>query len=234
MLSSVSFNDYVWRRHLELQKPFIDHQKVNVLIVGDSMAGDFTNIIMESKLNSENLEVRTIPIRHGCLSLINLNNYSKFKTKAQVELCIKQHKSFGDNTALEYADLIILASNWPEWSVAHLDKTISTLRNITNAEIVIVGKKQMNKNGLKSYVMKIKYIKVSPETVQINTKISEINEKIIQINPTDYFCVDNICPVASKKEYVYIYDSVHLTPKGAMEIGNSLYESRVLNQFLSQ
>lgn len=233
IISNDAFHDYVWQRHLELEKPFFDHQKINILIVGDSMAGDFVNIIMESKLNSESIEVRTIPMRYGCHALMSVDDYSLvFKKKAAKERCIHHHKAFRDNISLQYADIIILASFWHGWSVNQLANTIRQIKEINNGKVIVIGKKGLKENGLKSYFQKIEINDIHPYTLSINKKISNVKEQFLQINPTDFFCLNNKCPVAAADNYIYLYDKDHLTPKGAKKIGDSIYVQGLLKKWL--
>lgn len=235
VISNTSFHDYVWQRHLELEKPFYDHQKNNILIIGDSMAGDFVNILMESnkerKEHEISREIRTIPIRKGCSPLITLKPKSVWKEN---DYCIKQHQMLKKNISLRHADIVILAANWGEWAVGYLPQTIIEIKKYNNAKIIILGKKTTVQSGLDLYSKGVKTVKIDDETLLINKRISKIQGDFLQINLTDFFCPADECSVYdSTDNFIYLYDRLHLTPQGAKKIREYMYTRKDIRILLT-
>jgi hypothetical protein len=226
IISTNAFHDYVWYKFLHLEKPFYDHNKKNIFIIGDSMAGDFTNIMIDSKLyNEKKMEVRTQPIRHNCKSLIKISEKTTFPNRIDSEKCFKQYSNIANSINLKNADIIVLASVWEKWTIDSLKETINYLRNNYDASLVILGNKKISEEGLTAYKKKHKKVKITDDTILINDVISEfITPTTVFIRLTDYFCHDNECPLTTDEDFLFFYDNTHLTPKGIKTVGYNLSE----------
>lgn len=236
-ISNIAFHNYVWYEFLKMELPFFDHGKKNILLVGDSMAGDFANVLLEAKLiDLEKSEFRSHVIRFSCRAFIDVHDYRQMY-KNDAEKCKLEHRQFRGSVNLKHADVVILASQWDIGTISELKNTIKFLVK-QNKKVIVVGKKILNAEGLTVYAKHSKNIsdaslKLSGESFLINSQIAKIDADFLFINIADYFCKGDDCKVANDNGYVYVYDSTHLTPKGAETIGNKLKNKNIGKSFFA-
>ncbi|XOV79173.1 MAG: acyltransferase family protein [Aestuariibacter sp.] len=231
VLPATAFHNYVWQRHLELERPFHNHSKFNVLVIGDSMAGDFTNILLESPLARDNIEVRTIAIRGGCKSIFGIKDVSKLPNGMDVEVCRSQYDKIKQTKSFQDADKIVLASSWKYWTLPFLKETIDYLESNREVAVAVVGIKAVKKHGLTVYAQSFD---AENETQRLQQETLTINEALrTMVGPqnfldlTQYYCTRNECPLTTPEGYVLYYDNIHVTPKGAAFIGEKVYSAGI-------
>jgi len=111
---SDEFHKYVWEKHNELERQFNNNGKKKILVIGDSMAGNFVNVLKESNMLEE-LDLVTIPVRSGCKStfILKEENYINFLSKKK-DSCKAQHQAIMNDTRIAEVDSVVLASDWKD------------------------------------------------------------------------------------------------------------------------
>lgn len=143
------YNKYVWARLKKLNKGFNNTGKAKVLVIGDSMAADFVNILRESN-NIDKFDLVTIPVFHDCKSVFPLSDeiYTKYLNKKLKE-CKRQHDFILNSDLIKQADSVVLASSWSGWNLILLDSTIRYLKDKGVDQVVVIGKKSQSMSGVK-------------------------------------------------------------------------------------
>ncbi|WP_152019349.1 acyltransferase family protein [Aliarcobacter butzleri] len=219
---------------------FSSQDKVKLLIIGDSQAGDFVNVLTETKIDT--FELRTIPISAGCQSIIlPLDNYIEFASKnteiRKIDLpyCEKEHTYLWKSSAVRDADIIIIAAHYYPWAIKYLDNTIDFLKNINPKSKVYFIELKNQKYLIDDLVNKnILYNKLDEHSLRVNNLIkNNTNLKTIDINKFICNFEDNNCEIYTSSGYPIFYDKIHYTPKGAEFIGKNYEFKLMINQILN-
>lgn len=227
------YHKYVWARHNALEKGFLNNGKPRILVIGDSMAADFVNILAESS-NIEKFDLVTIPVRDGCRSVFPVPEYmyEKFLSN-KIDTCKEQHESIIGSNLLKQADSIVLASSWDDWNIDLIGSTVNLLKRKGVPQVAIVGRKDQSMNGVK-YIAKYAFRKTSHnirtpmhnKTEKINKKIKQVKSDFLFIDLLNCFCNDDGCQRVTDNGYLIIYDNSHLSPEGAKHIGSNATRSQ--------
>lgn len=144
------FGIYTWKSIKKLNTDFTSDGR-KVLVIGDSTAGDFVNIMLEAKVH-ERAQIRSRIVTSNCGSFflnqqernsLYASSYDIRNGLVKPELCDADiGKVFKDNI-VEKADAIVVSMNWRDYAVPALRQSLSNLRAVTNAHIYIVGSKSL-------------------------------------------------------------------------------------------
>jgi peptidoglycan/LPS O-acetylase OafA/YrhL len=233
------YDDYVWARHIRLRTDFADNGKPKVVVIGDSMAADFVNVLGESN-QFENLDVVTLPIGHRCKSVFPLSpdTYRKY-LPGSVEKCRQQHEKVMNSPLLDHADTVVLASLWDGWEIELIDSTVQFLKSKGVPQVAVVGRKDQSVNGVKFNAQfafrrsahRLRTL-VGKAAERKNAKIAGLESDFIFINLLEHFCDDTGCQRVTDEGYLIIYDKTHLSPMGARMIGLRATESAWMKALL--
>ena len=141
--------DYVIQRfnQFEQGEKFFSNQsssssKKKLILIGDSFAQDFCNIIMEGKYLS-NYEMRVQYVSARCQIYIGSEDRRQFIEAKHRQTCTNAHDI---NFALPWirsAHVIILAASWLEWSARRLPQTLKLLNLTDDQQIFVIGAKDL-------------------------------------------------------------------------------------------
>jgi peptidoglycan/LPS O-acetylase OafA/YrhL len=212
---------------------FSKSDKRKILLVGDSFAQDLINIVENSSAN-EKIEVLTLYISARCGNLVL--PFEKFSNK----ISLTDHKYCPAESALvnnerfrllaPNANEIWFASAWSEWQSDLIGESLKFLKNnITDARIVVFGKKDLGKVDLR-VLLKMdpeKMIKMQGSESLNNLKINKSLQENVQ-KYGEYFDIqaiachgDNgLCRLFNDNGNLISYDGHHLTKSGAILIGS--------------
>jgi peptidoglycan/LPS O-acetylase OafA/YrhL len=224
------FATYVTNKFNSLQgKPFSndDNQK-RLLIIGDSYAQDFCNILNEGGL-LEGIDVSTHYVPENC-------DIRQHIASQDIALCQNFIRIGNEklDKRLAQADFIIVASSWDKFTTSQLKNLHTELKKRTHAKLFIVGKKSFytlrivdiiaatDKNTLVS--MK----KGSPheyDNVKHAREVMRQNNNYLDLHRI--VCGDTEkCPVTNPDGYLISYDGCHLSKEGATYIGKLLIKNQ--------
>ncbi len=221
------FDKYVHHARNQHQN-IIDPEKKSLVILGDSMASDFFNILLKIKFLEEfNLIVLPQPCRFNYKELLNCEKISILKNKVK---SINPEKIF-------------FAISWQDEEINDFHHTIPHVKKLFNEDkIIFVKSKQQSKWGLNLFSKIFKFEdenlqsntqKLSKTAILANNKISELLNDNQFIDLTNLFCKDLYCKVFDNNNYLLIYDYAHLTPKGvnflALELEKDSKFKKILN-----
>ena len=145
-----------------------------ILLIGDSYAQDFSNIILEGKIYDQS-KIYTHSISMNCGNLYNVSN-----RKLPYDCDYTKYNQF--ISSLNENDLLILSSNWKNEYIDLLDKSLTNIRKIFSGQIIIVGNKHIGKINpfLMEGLTKKSLVRTTPPKYVTESNIKLKNLQIIQ------------------------------------------------------
>lgn len=222
------YTEYFWHNLYALEGDFKGNGKPKVLVIGDSMAADFVNVLVEGELAPQ-LDVATIAIGDNCKAVFPLNEQQyKVLFAGASEVCKKQHQKVLQNLALlQQADTIVLASYWWEYHwVNYVKSTTKFLAENSPAKVMVLGLKNqtsdgiwfLNKHSLAANIHKIR-TPMHPQAATLNQKLRSHQDDYIYFDLLGQFCGIEGCQRVTEEGYVIVFDQAHLSEQGARFIG---------------
>ncbi|MDR0234013.1 MAG: hypothetical protein LBI31_04335 [Zoogloeaceae bacterium] len=233
-------SQYVAKRRDQLKgiERFSSEKKLRVLLLGDSFAGDFLNMMAEAGLLPDaEIRVRYIPVR--CQIYCGEENGLDFVAEIYRDECAKgvYKEDFYPSLQpmIQDANVIIFASLWAEWAARRLPETIKNLQIPDSTRIIVVGRKHFGKIGPRNYLglsLQEKAAlrnRVDNQHAYINGILRtgmEIMRNVDFVDLPELVCGadSETCPVFSPEGKLLSYDGNHLTQAGAAYIGGLLKE----------
>jgi peptidoglycan/LPS O-acetylase OafA/YrhL len=228
------YGNYTWSNHKQFTSGF-SGDKLKMLIIGDSQAGDFTNILIEAGVNDKyDFKSSLISAKCGSFYLNEkqrkelLDSSSDIKEgKVNPVLCDRQWNFIYGKSIVKDADVIVIAMNWRDYSVPFIEDSIHNLiLDNKKAKIIFVGRKSLGVNVprsmFKSYKEKIdldSYLyEKSRRTFQFNDEIEKIVhgfDSVVYIDFEKILCSDKDrkCTGFYKGKPMF-YDGPHSTKEG--------------------
>lgn len=222
------YTDYFWKNLYNLEQGFSHSGKPKVLVIGDSMAADFVNVLVEGGVDQQ-LDLSTIAIGDNCKVAFPLNQkqYNVLFAGA-AELCRQQHlKVLTNPSLLREADVIVLASYWWEYYwVKYVQSTVAYLNQTSNAKVMVLGLKNqtsdgiwfLHKHSLSPSIHKLR-TPMHPQAAAMNQKLRSNQSGYTYFDLLDRFCNHDGCQRVTEKGYVIVFDQAHLSQQGARFIG---------------
>jgi peptidoglycan/LPS O-acetylase OafA/YrhL len=242
-----NYGKYTWRRInlLKNKIEFNDNNKKNILIIGDSQAGDITNAIFEKGV-AEKYEIaaRVVSARCGVFYLNNKDQQDFYAISDDVKsgavkpsTCENEIKSVSKGEVIKNADYIILSMNWRDYAVPFILKSIANLKKESNATIYLIGNKGLGNTvgslTYEHYFSKTDYsianyvYKKLPRSNFENDDTFEYSAKRYGFNfisMMDVVCPEGACQILNKIKQPLYYDKLHTTKEGATYIGGALIQ----------
>lgn len=210
-------------------KQFSLSKKHKIVIIGDSTAKDFFNIIKESNQFADyEFSTRQINSECGNLFLKNYDTIEKFIPENRLARCnfLGRYEGKKFNKILKDADEIWIVSLWENWTIEFIPISLENLNYLYKKPIRIFGIKNFGNIDIKS-IIKIeqkerpKY-KQSIRNSALNTS-TEI-DNILKNYPLYYPLMDKLCGGNKKQCKIFTPDGLlisndgwHLTQEGAIE-----------------
>jgi hypothetical protein len=132
------------------------HDRPRVLVVGDSQAGDFINLLDASGAYARE-DLSSIVVMAECGSVFvppsrrddyfeaNRRVQQVRNTEEQIESCVAQWERLFSDPRLAEATHIYVANLWYDYHLRYLEATARKLRSESGAEIRFVGNKSLSK-----------------------------------------------------------------------------------------
>jgi hypothetical protein len=206
-----------------------------VILIGDSFAMDFFNVLKEGNL-LENINIVTHFINTGCQNVPNDVNYEPYILE-QNKLACKDIERIGSeslNKKIKNSNGVIIVSKWTKFTSEHIKDIIKIINDLGISKVIIVGRKEFSLdntdnnymlvlNGVKFHKSSYEYVSVI-KTMKSDTIDNYIDlHQIICITTPDYYC-----PVITGNNNLISFDGTHLEKEGAIFISEKLKSN---NQF---
>lgn len=207
----------------QIDRDFPPGRSQRFLVVGDSMAGDFINLLNGSGY-IERFDVRSFPMEFPCPPSIPIK-MSVLETEIPKSAisCAARLKQFDSALNEGHPTDVILAFKWQNWHLTDLEKGIRYLksRGVNSLAIVglktisIDGQKFLTRNAWRENIQSI-YVPPSADAQRINDSLKAISDRTgaTFYDPLDLICPKQICDISSAQRDVFYYDDSHLTIDG--------------------
>jgi peptidoglycan/LPS O-acetylase OafA/YrhL len=223
---------YVWRRHKAQVADFPDHKRPNILIIGDSQAGDLVNVLAAAIPKSASF--RSLVFNEKCQPAFPRTSptYDGIPEE-NARLCRKAFDENRTSPALSKADVVMLSAFWRDWAIDALPETVEFLKTKGVTRVIVVGDKQQRFHGAQLLTRNAFRADLSQLRSPPNSRALEINAKLRAaakkagaeyFDFLDLFCDPQGCKVADADSNMLVYDTIHLTKAGAAEIGKAARE----------
>ncbi|CAF3359687.1 unnamed protein product [Rotaria sp. Silwood2] len=142
---------------------------------------------------------------------------------------------------IRQANIVILASNWDEWSARQLPSTLKLLNTKKQQKLFVIGGKSFGKVNPQLYVDKSNEYRVKQRqhpnlvAVKVNALLEQIIDPSIFVNMQKLISSEfnGTCPLFTPDGKLISYDGAHLTKYGARYIGNIIFHNKPLNSLLT-
>jgi hypothetical protein len=216
---------------MKMSKPFSiasdTETPPRLLIIGDSQAHDFYNMLIEAELFRD-FEIRTINVPAICQFDFSPHRF---------EHILPENKALCEEITLESinemakkADVIVVGSGWRINAINNLPTTLGLLQKKISAPLFILSAKSTQPFQLHSYISlsiaeKAKYrLAQSSWAAELNAKLDVSSENHTVIDLLDLYCDEKKqeCRLFTDEGNLIFYDQLHLTQEGAKFFGKEL------------
>lgn len=209
-------------------KTIINPNKKTLMIIGDSMAADLFNILINSKYKDQ-------------FNLI-ITSFRCEIIYEELQGCGNEIENLKNEIAGINPEKIFIAYSWQDKEIDNFKYTIPYLKKIFGEnKLVFIKSKQQSKWGLNLFSkifdpddLNLKYTtqNLSKTADYANKEIKKYLYEDNYFDLTELFCLKGKCRVFDENNYLLIYDYAHLTPKGtkflAREIEKSIKFQKIL------
>ncbi len=243
------YGGYTWKRHKQFSNGFVD-TKPNLLIIGDSQAGDFANILdLVGVYDKYEVKSAVVAVKCGAFYIASNMREKFYNTSTDIKegiisksACEQKWDRFYNNDVLKNADIIFVAMNWREYSIDYIPHSYSKIREKNQkAKILIVSPKSLVVNIPREMYQAYKDgvpldSQVYKNTSAYRVSIAKPLEKVVSslegvdyINLRSALCDDikQVCTAVYNDTPIF-YDSMHSTYEG------NKYLAKYVKQFLEQ
>lgn len=220
--------------HNVIQSNFKKNNQPKMLIVGDSYAADFMNMIVANGYFSK-YQIRTLYIPARCQLYLGDNHYRELIDQRDAKLCEQaQYKLKLLTHNIDKIDQTIFAFFWKPWVVEHINQSIQALDYHGENKLIFIGSKRFlinKRQALKSDERPLSELKASRSTkvMRVNDILAKSLKKHVFVDQESIFCKkDNLCPLFTPDQRPISVDGQHLTPEGASYLGKLLFKHPAL------
>ena len=203
----------------------------NVMIIGDSMGEDFSNILNVPHFRKR-VELATTKISTQCQVVFGASEetYKElYKAEGHRNRCKNLHQKTLNDPRIGKADRIILAANWELRSVKHLETTLEALRQKGAENVFIVGAKKQSNAGVHKLFDLAAHNPGWSARIRLRNQTLAVNEAIKRVVPRDrfldinaYICDLEWCDTMDQQSRPIFFDNAHLTPYGVHHFADML------------
>ena len=223
-----------------MMKPFQDDPRKKILLVGDSYARDFVNIMFEGGLDQK-FQFSTKQINSECGNLHVDDDLSPYMQPGREERCrvIGRFESPEVKALASLSDEIWLVSCWRSWVPKFLPETVANLEREFGKKVRIFGLKDYGRLSQQK-IMRIDAeeredyeVAVKPISWDVNEEMKDLLSEEHFVELLDLFCSGDAksCRIFTDKVELISPDGGHLTPAGARYLARKI--EPVLNRFLN-
>ena len=206
------------------------------VLIGDSFAQDFYNMIIENK-HLIKYEIRVYYVYSRCQIYLGSEDRRQFIEAKHKQTCTNANDIKYALPLIRQADVVMLASNWYEWSAQRLPMTLKLLNLTKQQQIFVIGPKHFGIVNPNLYVNKSTEFRIKQyqhpkiEPVKVNNLLVKTIDKSIFVNVQKMICTgfNQTCPLFTRDGKLISHDGAHLTRYGARFVGNVIFKKKPLN-----
>jgi peptidoglycan/LPS O-acetylase OafA/YrhL len=219
------------------------HPAENVLLIGDSFAQDFFNMAMEVGAFQES-ELVTRRIDFDCQPYFGKDDISRFIPEYISDRCAEDRARLVASDLLEHAETIIIASNYKKWMIDRLESSVSQMRAMTDAQIIIIGPKNFGSDistNLMAYLpltiqersqQRVKLAQVHlKRDAEIRAAANDLQVDYIDTHANICGAGSEACPLFTPQGHLFSFNGSNLTKRGAAYAGALIFALPPLRRF---
>lgn len=209
---------------------FADNGRPNVLIIGDSHAQDFMNVVVESGLE-EQANLASYYMHPRCSNLYIERDISDHINPEDRRMCSRQdgYAAPALHARMSEADTILVVASWRSWNPGYIEESFRNIARHTSARLVLVGRKDFGPVSI------ARLLQLSPEErrglrLGVSGDHMDTNDRMRALDLTfidlhRIICGDRAdCPTFTEDLRLISHDGGHLTRDGAVYVGRALLE----------
>jgi len=208
-----------------------------ILVIGDSYAQDLVNVIAESKYVRDS-QIRTHYISWDCQIYLGESDVSNQIERKYRKKCAKEHNSVPIFAKARDADVILLAGSWRQWAVERLPATIASLRQNSNAHILVVGPKHTGEVKVRDLLLLPEHERLAVSKPVSNATIEMERLLRLTVSPENYVSMQTaVCGIGAECRQLtpegglISFDGWHLTREGAQYAARNLFALPPMSNF---
>jgi len=219
---------FSWKALLARNRPFTTKDRLKLLVVGDSQAADFANLV-ESSSAKRTIDVATCPASKYCQVLFSPAPYAD-RTKVSRD-CMAFGQKLARDTRIANADVVVLAFAWLPERLTYLPADISKLRALGARKVVVVGRKDQGESSIDTLarwrsfdgVEKAAATRKRSEAWQVNASLRSLDSDFVFLDLMSVLCPEpDRCYVVDQDRNPLLFDRRHFTEAGARFIATRL------------
>ena len=224
-----------------MSKPFSDSNETKVLLIGDSQAGDFANMLVENGID-KHVDLKSLVIGAKCQPVFASNEVLERRVPDKYKrMCTKQRERYTQAASVTNADVIVIIANWRDWAISELAGTLAKLEERTNAKILVLGRKNQGKGGSELILEHQKRLGLEklasnyldPEILKQNSELERATGKHGYLDLMSLICPNaEHCQVLTQDGDVIFYDHSHVTVAGAKYLGELMKRQGLLDEII--
>ncbi|MQY48183.1 acyltransferase family protein [Rhizobiales bacterium RZME27] len=224
-----AINNFVHALKNSSNAQFDNDGRPKVMVVGDSMTGDFMNLLHAASID-RSLDLKSYPMPYPCLPApVAADDVITSAVPKYADLCIKEAAGFNNAVIDRHPETVVLAAMWSDWWVPEMEKTIGFLKQAGVKTIVIVGRKSISVNGQQFLAQNALHPRISsidvsrqPAAVELNNIISDHANAsgVYFVDAYSLVCPEGRCEIVADNKDMYYWDTEHLTPEGVLHFSS--------------
>jgi hypothetical protein len=208
-----------------------------IALVGDSFMKDFYNMIIEGKYLT-NYEFCAYYVSWLCQIYFGSEDRMPFIEPQHRPGCTNANDIKYALPLIRQANIVIIASNWKEWSSQRLSTTLKLLNLTKSQRLFVMGAKNFGIVNPNLYVDKPKKYRIkqyqppTPIAAKINDLLVKTIDKSIFVNMQKMICtgLNGTCPLFTPNGKLISFDGEHFTKHGAVYVGDIMFNDIPLNE----
>lgn len=237
--------------HKQRQKyhhaPFVADARPKLLIIGDSMSADVLNALHSVGVVPSQVQVSTHWIDTSCGNLYLPYDLSDLVVPGRRAACraAGRYEDPALRTLLQQADSVWVASAWKAWEADRLQASINRIRQLTTADITVVGRKDFGVYNIRHLIdvpvtqrphftwqLRPEHLAVNQRMAGMASNFAFINFSQILCEQPDHDSQPGQCRLFTPSGELISFDGVHFTPDGAAYAGKLLLKTPGVRQQL--
>lgn len=226
-------------RPFERRAFLADGSLPKVMFIGDSYARDFMNVL-DAKGYLSRIDPSYWTIAAECAPYFQESNETLLKEIWDTPNCrnYDRYRSPEMMRTITEADVVVLVSNWRADAAPFVFETVDRIRALSSASIVLVGPKQFGGVDVRALLQMTVEERVNHRNVT-EAEILLLNSQLRRIEHATYVDIigalcdhEGNCPQVTESGRLISQDGSHLTPAGALLLGDRLEQEMDLSKLL--
>ena len=227
---------YVTQRFLQASlatSPFADTKERRILLVGDSFAQDFANVLAEGGMLG-GVQLRTFYIPAICQPIYPQARAEQGWTPKDKPSCRGRESLQSVLPILKQVDTLIIAASWRQWSAESIASSMADLAPHLPPKVLLVGTKRiptLSEFEIRQGRTKPVPRQPNPAATEPNQRLAALSEKYIVIDPMDMLADRNgLLSGTDDHGNLLSHDGDHLTRAGAQYLAARLQRDVIVAQ----